>query len=227
MANLQYNFGRRTLMKDRFTTGNIRRVVFYTPSDVDNPTSADTLACRGFWEIMVNMTTGATTVTRKFNGTIFPSNQDSYFGKLTQVGPDDWMWCGGDNAVGGLMRSKDGGSTWNPVTGTDDQGAGDRFAEVFGAAAGKPLAGLTSPTLWVVGYRMNVNTNRTNDHSKYGLWRSHDDGLTWIRQEQFPGGSFDMVMDMVADPNNYGKLDILFGGSGVVHVDYEYSLDAI
>jgi hypothetical protein len=227
MANLQYNFSRRTLMKDRFSTGNSRRVVFYTPSDVDNPTSADTLACRGFWEILVNMTTGATTVTRKFNGTFMPSNMDSYFGHLTQISATDWLWSGGDNAVNGLFRIHDNGTNaWSVtnVTGTDDQGAGSQFAEVFAAAAGKPKAGSTIPTLYVAGYRMNTPAVRTNDHSKYGLWRSEDDGVNWIRQQQWPGGRFDMVVDMVADPNNFGKLDILFGGSGAVHVDYLYEL---
>lgn len=229
MANMTYNTARRTLMKDRYTTGNIRRVVFYTPSDVDNPASADTVACRGFWELLVNMTTGAVTVNRMYSNTLMPMNMDSYAGKLTQVGPGDWMWCASDNGftpAGGLLRTKDGGASWNAVTGTDDQGAGTTFAEVFAAAAGKGPMNASLMRLWVEGYRMNVPAARTDaDLPKRGLWYSDDDGLTWKRYAQFLLGNFDQPMDMIADPYKFGEVDVTYGGTGAIHIGYPFAMN--
>lgn len=209
-----FNRHRRVFIRDRYSPANARVCYIYNPGTGNG--NASDLACRGIWKLVVNtLTSSVTSFTRVFNGTIIGFNQDYYHGKFTQVGPDDFLWCGGDEATG-LYRSTNGMAAWANMTGnTDDQGAGNQFAEVFAAAAGAPRDVGGPQTLYAVGYRGTSGYSATNtDVSKFAYWASHNNGALWERIAQFPNGIFDMPCDWVASLNEYGFGYIGYGGCG-------------
>lgn len=218
-----YYICRRALMKDKFNAG---RALFYNVGDVDNGGSAGDLACRGVWQIDVNLTSGVPTITRKSSVRMQSFNRDNYHGKLNQIGVSSWTWVGGDGGLG-LWRTSDGGATWSEATGSDDQGAGTKFAEVFGVGVGKAAAGSLYPTLLALGYRMDTPATATNaDVGKYGAWMSTDNGATWTRIAQFFGNAFDCPNDIVGDMSTFGRFVIGYSGSGAQLVSYDYKLRA-
>jgi len=72
----------------------------------------------------------------------------------------------------------------------------------FGAA--KP--GNSYPAIYIVGW---VGTSPV-----WGLWRSDDQGRTWVKLDTWPAGSLDQISAISGDPNVWNKVYIGFRGSG-------------
>ncbi len=230
------NASRISMCKDYTIPG---RMYFYNTGDFNNPDSADTLACQGFYQIDVPMTgNGAPTVTRKRTDRVFaaPFWADMYHLKLRHGGAANTLVCtAGNNGVLGCFRSTDGGSNWTQLTGTDNLGMGTRFGEVDSISVGKAHWTSSNPTIWVIGYRITDDYyDNGQDFSKYGEWESRDNGATWTRTAQFPGqawpqsgdGNFSVYNDHCAGMHEYGYRNVSTNGSGAVHIGHHYKLAA-
>lgn len=230
-VNAQFSFfngaPRKVLIKDQFDPG---AVYFYNSSFVDSPDDANVLACQGLWKIQVNLGANVTpTVSRQYANRLMFLNQDAIHNKLVVLGKaGDLAFTGGDNAPW-LYRSKNMGVNWTDVRGTDNLGAGDRFAEVFGIASGKARWDSEFPTHYVAGYRAfgATDANGNTDFSRYGLWASYDDMLTWTRLEQFPGGHILHPQDIGASPTNFGEVTIALPGMGAITRYYKSELELV
>ncbi len=221
-----YYLSNKSLFKDRFVAG---RAWFINCGNPDNPAEAGHSASIGIWRIDVNLTTLAVTVTRV--RATFPTEGGYQMGPgyyrphFAQVSATEFLYVGGDGEYC-LWRSTDGMANWSRVGGTDDQGAGSQFAECWGVGVGKAKRGSAFPTLWVGGWRMNTPAHRTAaDYTRHGLWYSDEDnGATWKRHSQFPGGRFDFAQDLAADPTEYGRVAICYQGSGTLLIEQNYTM---
>ncbi len=166
----------------------------------------DDLAYRGIWRLNYNPTTEAWTTTRvkgPSNPTIMSYGQDYWHGNFVQIGLDDWLWYGQDNAIG-LWRSTDAMATWSQVTGTDDVNSGSvPFGECYGVGVG---AGRTpeTKTLFACGFRTAAPVADPTTFDKFGFWLSEDLGASWVRITQFCNGCTTHVSGIAADPEVYG-----------------------
>lgn len=89
-------------------------------------------------------------------------------------------------ALGGIMRSDDGGESWRMVLGTD-QGSMALYTDVVVTGQGVAYA--------AVGRTAFNGTGATAGATDQGIWRS-EDGVEWteITPEGFPGGADRMVL---------------------------------
>lgn len=94
-----------------------------------------------------------------------------------------------------FMRSTDGGSTWTAVP---------DVLEVYSFGFGKAKTANGYPTIFVAGYVK----------SEWGIWRSDDDGATWVKIGAQPLGNFDMIKSVAGDMNVFGRCYVAFSGSG-------------
>ncbi len=222
---------RKVLIKDRYYTaaGLLGRVYFYNAGDTDNTGNADNLACKGLWQIDVPTANTAPTVTRKNSNRLTSGNQDIIHNKLVVLGAAGKLgFCGGDGCPF-TFYSADGGANWTEITGTDDVGAGTKFTQVYGIAAGKARFDSAFPTIYVAGYRDTANAAIVRNGAglaKYGLWASYDDRATWTKIAVFPGGSPIQVADLDASMATYGEVTVTLGGLGAATLYYDYRLRA-
>ncbi|URD61544.1 Ig-like domain-containing protein [Sphingomonas sp. KRR8] len=98
-----------------------------------------------------------------------------------------------------FMHSKDGGATWQTVTGVG--------AITFGYGAAATAGG--PATIYIVG---TVN-------GKYGVWYSTDDAATWTQIGDHPMGSLDTIKTISGDMDQFGRVYIGFTGSGYAYLD--------
>ncbi len=110
-----------------------------------------------------------------------------------------WATVGG----GGLYRTDDAGRTeWQKVAGVDQ-------ARAIGFGAAMEPGGPT--TVFVYG--------QANGDEQPGLYRSADDGATWLLISQFPGNSYSEVNSIAGDPEVAGRVYVGFGGTGFTQGD--------
>lgn len=103
----------------------------------------------------------------------------------------------------GLYRTDDAGATeWRKVPGVAN-------ARAF--AFGAPMEADGPPTLYVHGSLDGEDT--------LGLLRSSDDGATWERIADFPGGLHAPISVIAADPEIAGRVYVGFAGVGFVQGD--------
>jgi hypothetical protein len=102
-----------------------------------------------------------------------------------------------------LMNSKDGGATWQAVTGVQ--------ASTFGYGAPATAGG--PATIYVVG---SVGGN-------YGIWYSADSAKNWTKIGEHPGGSLDSIRTISGDMDQFGLVYVGFGGSGYAYLDFSGS----
>ena len=76
----------------------------------------------------------------------------------------------------------------------------------FGYGAPATAGGYSS--IYIVGYVNNV----------YGIWRSDNDGQSWIQIGDYPDGSLDQIKTISGDPNIYGQVYVGFEGSGFAYL---------
>ena len=108
--------------------------------------------------------------------------------------------------------------TWTQLTGTDDINGSASFAEVACCAVGKNHPNSAFKTIAAMGWRMVTPTGASNA-TGWGFWVSIDNGATWTRWDQYPGGFFDYPQTLAADPIKYGRFYIGWGGGGLYFYD--------
>lgn len=99
-----------------------------------------------------------------------------------------------------LSRSTDGGNTWLPVP---------FFDQAWAFGYGKAAAPDGYPTIFVYG--------RSSADSKWGIWRSSDEGISWNRIAEFPLGIFDIVTVVTGDPDVYGRAYVGWTGNSFAY----------
>ena len=130
----------------------------------------------------------------------------SYHGKLRSVHQHaEHLWFAPGRqesvrAIGGLMRSTDGGAEWTKLENT---------TEVLNLALGKPAPEADYPTLFIQG-RVDGD---------FGYFKSTDEGATWTKIGTYPLGIYDGAKVMHADPWIYDRVYVGFGGNGFVYFD--------
>jgi photosystem II stability/assembly factor-like uncharacterized protein len=116
------------------------------------------------------------------------------------------LWAGVGSE--GLYRSDDAGLTpWTKVAGID---------EVKAMGFGPPISGngLGSGDPVVV-----FVYGRANGDAQSGLYRSDDDGDTWVLITAFPAGSYSDVSAVSGDPGVPGRVYVALSGTGFVQGD--------
>ena len=101
-----------------------------------------------------------------------------------------------DNFYNAMTRSTDGGATWTQ--------AHALVKEVHAIGFGKALAG-GYPSIYIAGFYNNV----------YGIYRSDDNAVTWVKIGDYPLGCFDTAVDITGDPDVYGTCYLSLGASGI------------
>ena len=94
-----------------------------------------------------------------------------------------------------FLRSTDGGATWRNVPDVTRVNA-------FGFGRGFDLNGY--PTLFIAG----------KVKGQYGIWRSIDEGATWMRINTYPLGLMATVFSIDGSKEVFGEVYLSFGGSG-------------
>ena len=108
---------------------------------------------------------------------------------------------GSANQATEFMHSKDGGASWQIVTGVN--------AGAFGYGAPATAGG--PATVYVVGTVNGV----------YGIWFSTDDAKTWTQIGEHPMGSLDQIRTISGDMDQFGRVFVGFGGSGYAYLDVQ------
>ena len=178
---------RKTLAADGMRAG-----VFYLAYA---PMPAQVADLTGLWR----SENGGKTWQHVFNIEIAPSSQ--YAAKLRAV-PGRIGDLFFTSAVSGdgdrrLRRSRNGGISWQVI---------ETVEHVDDLAFGKAAPGSTQPTIFLSGRVAN----------RYGIWRSIDDGTSWMKIAQHPAGSLDQVTVMAADPDRFGRVYVGYMGSGFI-----------
>ena len=130
------------------------------------------------------------------------ANACHVFGQIVAsptVAGEVWSSVGTD----GLYRSNDRGATpWQKVPGVD---------EVRSFGFGAPLVAGGPKAVYVYG--------RARGDERLGVWRSGDEGRTWLLLSHAPLGLYAGVVAVNGDPNVPGRVYVGFGGNGVVFGD--------
>ncbi|WP_126554689.1 exo-alpha-sialidase [Dictyobacter kobayashii] len=106
-------------------------------------------------------------------------------------------------AKGGLWYTTDAGqSAWTKVSAVQE-------ARSFGF--GKPLPGYSYPAIYMYG--------KANGDTAYGIYRSADQGATWILLSTAPAGIYDSANVVTGDMNIAGRAYVGFTGNGFVYGD--------
>jgi len=100
-----------------------------------------------------------------------------------------------------LLRSTDGGATWNDVSNGSYTILGPN-AYGFGKAA----VGQSYPAIIMFGWINGV----------YGIWESDDYCATWFTLGTFPAGRLDLMNDATGNLNVYQEWVVSFGGSSLI-----------
>jgi hypothetical protein len=185
---------------------------------------AEDRSYRGIWRINYDPAEQTMTTTRVKGPAepyIIGYGPDYWHGHFAQIGVDDWLWCGGDGALG-LWRSSDGMANWKQMRGTDDvHRHAAYFCQTYAVCVG---AGRTpgSKTILACGFRA---ASPVYDHATwddYGFWLSEDLGATWTRIEQLIDGCTAPSQGLAADPEIYGLFYVGLGSSeGVARIRYQ------
>lgn len=138
----------------------------------------------------------------KFAPPCVESDACHVYGQVQAVpGAAGKLWAG--VGKGGLYVSDDlGASPWKKLPGVDE-------ARAFGF--GVPLSGSTAPTVFLYG--------RANRDETFGLYRSSDDGVTWVRLSEAPLDLYNEVNTVSGDPSVPGRVYVGFAGNGFVYGD--------
>lgn len=96
-----------------------------------------------------------------------------------------------------FLRSTDGGTTWAQV---------GSMKSVRGLDFGKSAPGQTYPAIYAVGVYSGV----------VGVYRSDDNAATWVLLSTQPNGTVDMIRNIGASKETYGKHWITTQGSGLI-----------
>jgi chitodextrinase len=97
-----------------------------------------------------------------------------------------------------FRHSTDGGATWTTTP---------NVREVLAFGFGKEATGSSYPSIYIAGWVNKV----------YGIWRSDDEGSSWVKVGDYPMGSLDNISAVEGDLNTYGKVYVGFGGSGYAY----------
>lgn len=111
------------------------------------------------------------------------------------------LLCSGENGLGGLHRSTDGGKTFTrlaPTTVTTAKQVG----------TGAPPPGQTYPTIFIGGTAGNQR----------GFFRSDDQGQTWIRIND-DNHQYGNIITLNGDSRVHGRLYIGTNGRGILYAD--------
>ena len=97
-----------------------------------------------------------------------------------------------------FRRSVDGGATWSDIP---------NVAEVFQFGFGKAGPGRTYPSIYIVGWVSQ----------EYGIWRSDDEGTSWVKLGDYPLGWLDSLTVVEGDMNTFGKVYVGFAGASFTY----------
>jgi photosystem II stability/assembly factor-like uncharacterized protein len=152
-------------------------------------------------------TDGGATWSKVFSGQ--PADWSYWNAKIEAVpysAGELYFTSGPQDTLQPLMHSKDGGTSWQAITGVQ--------ASTFGYGAPKTVGG--PATVYVVGH---VNGD-------YGIWLSPDAAKSWIKIGEHPMGSLDSVKTISGDMDKFGLVYVGFGGSGYAYLDFSGSAPA-
>lgn len=116
---------------------------------------------------------------------------------------DLWFTSGGQTtshpySLGYFKHSTDGGANWLDVP---------RVREVLDFGFGKPKTPHDYPVIYIVGWVDDV----------YGIWRSEDEGGSWINIGKYPNNNIDNITVVNGDMSAYGVVYTGFAGSGFAY----------
>lgn len=97
-----------------------------------------------------------------------------------------------------FLRSKDGGVTWTAVP---------NVLEVRAFGLGKEAVPGGYPSIFIVGYVNGI----------YGIYRSDNEGQTWVKFGDYPGGNMDFIKTIGGDGLVHGAAYVGFVGSGYAY----------
>lgn len=188
-----YFLNRKVLAADKVLPGT-----FYLVNSSFDRTTFSTGLLAGVWR----STDGGRTWQRRFTGqltnfAVFNARLGAVPGQAGHLfftpGP-----LQGDPGIP-LRRTTDGGTTWTDVAGT---------ANVRAFGFGKAAPGASYPAIYYAGsYR----------DTAFGIWRSTDNGATFVQIGGYPAGSLDNVSAVEGDKDVFGRVYLGFGGSGAVY----------
>lgn len=119
------------------------------------------------------------------------------FGQV-QAEPDRAGHLWASTGTGGLWRTVDSGATeWQRVDGVDE-------ARSF--SFGAPIGDADRPTVFVHG--------RVDGDERLGVWRSTDDGQTWLLLSHSPNSMAMEINAIAGDPDVPGRVLVGFAGAG-------------
>ena len=101
-----------------------------------------------------------------------------------------------------FLRSTDGGAHWTPT------GGGISRVAAFGFGKAQNAGGY--PTIFAYG---TVNCVSNCDNA-FGMYRSTDNGASWVKIGGLPVGRLDSIVTIEGDKDVFGRVYVGFGGSG-------------
>jgi hypothetical protein len=102
-----------------------------------------------------------------------------------------------------MMRTTNGMASWTQ--------AHALVKEVHAIGFGKNAPGQTYPAIYIIGYY----GGSSNSSVGYGIYRSDDNSVTWVKIGDYPMGCFDQAVDITGDPDVYGTCYVSLGASGI------------
>ena len=116
-----------------------------------------------------------------------------------------WFCTGYDHRIAGanqkgLFFSSNGGSSFTRLSDID---------ECWSFGFGKKASGASYPTIFMYGKK----------GGQWGLYRSVNQGSTWVKLTDYPYGLFDKVTVVEGDPSIFGRVYIGYAGNTFVYGD--------